>query len=506
MHESNKRTGDVFGGTIVDHIIINRRADKLGYAQGDRISMTGVEVGRFIQRIFDPGGEILGRSISDVNRRGSITVPVKPKRLEKKTVTSVAEEKPLPMDDVFADASFLDDDERVEGKLMSKPTTTNSSMGWQPTAEPVTRKSFSLTGLLKTVVPVVLLIGGIAGAFCCWPGSDKGTTELQASVAPTETKYTTGHKRIADITPGFKVWANNPTDEQDYEFGADVDPETWKLLTLRASHPNGSQTDIRLLRPDEWLATYEAETGKQIYLYLQEMGIESDFDVLKIEPCPEILDGPGRIVTATFKHSGKRLIDLKIASEETSIGTTPNHPFWSEDRHEFVRADELRKGEKVRTLEGVSYVESVTSRAGLHTVYNLEVQVDHVYHVGSGGVLVHNACSSRRLGRNLKKAGYTREKNYAAHHITAHGDERAAKSRAILKKFNIDLDSAENGVFLPGNKTVAAGTGLPAHSTIHTRDYYRAVEEKLLKATSREEAVDYLEEIRNQLLNNTFTY
>ncbi|WP_197440408.1 polymorphic toxin-type HINT domain-containing protein [Polystyrenella longa] len=96
-------------------------------------------------------------------------------------------------------------------------------------------------------------------------------------------------------------------------------------------------------------------------------------------------------MTATFRHSGKKVLDVKIASEAASIGATPNHPFWSEDRQEFVRADELNLYERVRTLTGVSIVEQIRLRPGWHIVYNIEVKGEHVYHVGAGGVLVHNA-------------------------------------------------------------------------------------------------------------------
>jgi hypothetical protein len=36
-------------------------------------------------------------------------------------------------------------------------------------------------------------------------------------------------------------------------------------------------------------------------------------------------------------------------------------------------------------------VVSITPRPGTHTVHNLEVHLDHVYHVAASGVLVHNA-------------------------------------------------------------------------------------------------------------------
>jgi len=76
-----------------------------------------------------------------------------------------------------------------------------------------------------------------------------------------------------------------------------------------------------------------------------------------------------------------------------SIGTTDNHPFWSEDRREYVPAGELRVGENLRTVNGSrTYVQSIRPRGPPEDVYNLEVEGAHTYHVGTTGVLVHNMC------------------------------------------------------------------------------------------------------------------
>jgi hypothetical protein len=45
------------------------------------------------------------------------------------------------------------------------------------------------------------------------------------------------------------------------------------------------------------------------------------------------------------------------------IGTTPNHPFWSEDRQTFVRADELKEGEHLRAFNGTPIVRRVVPLA-----------------------------------------------------------------------------------------------------------------------------------------------
>ncbi|MEZ6040795.1 MAG: polymorphic toxin-type HINT domain-containing protein [Planctomycetaceae bacterium] len=107
---------------------------------------------------------------------------------------------------------------------------------------------------------------------------------------------------------------------------------------------------------------------------------------------PEIADWPGQVVTGTFCHRAARTIDLTIAGESSPIGCTANHPFWSEDRQDFVRADSLQPGETLRTTNGLTTVVSTTTVPGQTFVYNLEVHVAHVYHVGTTGVLVHNSC------------------------------------------------------------------------------------------------------------------
>ena len=76
------------------------------------------------------------------------------------------------------------------------------------------------------------------------------------------------------------------------------------------------------------------------------------------------------------------------------IGATDNHPFWSEDRQQFVEAGHLLPQERVRTrAAGVVRVASVLPRPGPERVYNLEVHGQHVYEVSNLGVLVHNSYS-----------------------------------------------------------------------------------------------------------------
>jgi hypothetical protein len=118
---------------------------------------------------------------------------------------------------------------------------------------------------------------------------------------------------------------------------------------------------------------------------------------MAIEPCPalEAAGRPGRrLITGTFRHSAGNLLDAQIAGEPAPLGVTDNHPFWSEDRQAFVPAGELRPGERLRRADQtLTQITRITPRTGPPVpVYNLEVDAEHVYHVGASGVLVHNVC------------------------------------------------------------------------------------------------------------------
>ena len=75
-----------------------------------------------------------------------------------------------------------------------------------------------------------------------------------------------------------------------------------------------------------------------------------------------------------------------------SFSVCYNHFFWSEDRQKVIEASELKPGETLRTADGkLTSIVSITPRANAETVYNLEVNREHVYYVGANGILVHNS-------------------------------------------------------------------------------------------------------------------
>jgi hypothetical protein len=197
-----------------------------------------------------------------------------------------------------------------------------------------------------------------------------------------------------------RVLGRNPNREEVEEI-EEPDPKTWKMLEIELVKPSGKMLQATMvLSPEQFEEEYEAKTGT-IELDRPELGAEGTARVLRISPCPTIEPGPGHVVTATFKHQPEgELLTVTVAGEE--IGCTANHPFWSEDRQEFVEAGALREGERVLTrLEGIAAVASIKPRPSTNLVYNLEVQGEHVYEVSSRGVLVHNNYADTFLARLL---------------------------------------------------------------------------------------------------------
>jgi hypothetical protein len=88
------------------------------------------------------------------------------------------------------------------------------------------------------------------------------------------------------------------------------------------------------------------------------------------------------------------------------IGCTAGHPFWSDGRKRFVAASDLKPGEILRTADGrPTRVDFVTKREHHESVFNVEVDTEHVYYVSEAGVLVHNA-------KNCHSDGFDAEKNH----------------------------------------------------------------------------------------------
>jgi hypothetical protein len=74
----------------------------------------------------------------------------------------------------------------------------------------------------------------------------------------------------------------------------------------------------------------------------------------------------------------------------------------------------------------------------------------------------------------------------------------------VLWKFGIGINDAVNGVFLPANRATQIIAGRTIHSTLHTNEYYDAVNDALAMAKTREEAIETLHRIGQALESGNF--
>lgn len=109
--------------------------------------------------------------------------------------------------------------------------------------------------------------------------------------------------------------------------------------------------------------------------------------------------------------------------------------------------------------------------------------------------------SSKELRKNLIATG-VKEPDFpnAAHHIVAGKAPSAEAARQILLEYGVDINDAANGVFLP---TIKGESGA-YHPSLHTDGYYRKVTEALNIATSKEDVIDILADIAEQLSKGIF--
>jgi len=195
-------------------------------------------------------------------------------------------------------------------------------------------------------------------------------------------------KAIEEITVGDRVaLAENPAEPFDETLGREVDPNTWRKITLRPDE----QSRVVLLRPLWWIDERLDRTSGRLAVSVPEVGIAGDVEVVSIGPCPPLAQGRGPIVIGTFQHEAPGTILLTISGLAEPLRCTPNHAIWSHDRQQFVEAQSLRTSELVATRYGLRRLASVSSRVKAVTVYNLEVLGQHVYQVSPLGLLAHNA-------------------------------------------------------------------------------------------------------------------
>jgi hypothetical protein len=276
---------------------------------------------------------------------------------------------------------------------------------------------------LGVIAAVLLAVGGLFTA------RDLATSQPQQLVAAVEApakaetpRYLSKDIRDLQVMQD-RVLADNPLEDETESPLGEIVPAEWRVVRLEHTEPNGTRHLIERGVPLEEVEgnagllvvegldrvageldvssesfaepTLEPiRVGQTIFIDLPEHGISADFLVKEIRSCPTPNSGDGYLVTTKFIHENAEILDLRIEGSVDVIGTTASHRFWSEDRQQFVAAGDLRVGENLLLADdSPRKVESLTRRISRETVYNIEVDGEHVFYVGNDGVLVHNECA-----------------------------------------------------------------------------------------------------------------
>ncbi|MBI4603881.1 MAG: hypothetical protein HY721_18145 [Planctomycetes bacterium] len=200
-----------------------------------------------------------------------------------------------------------------------------------------------------------------------------------------------GHEAIEDITVGERVLT---ADSSEQDSSTQVDEATWRHVRLAMPNDNapGDVFEIELLRPAGWVEATGCQPGGQVWLDLEEMAVAGWAQVSQVGPCPPIEQGAGRVVLGTITHLNGYVLQVRVEGQDAPIEPTGLHPFFSVSRNEWVKAGDLGVGEVLKTRCGSVRVEAIAAKAGVHRVYNLEVEGEHWYFVSEKHVLAHNNC------------------------------------------------------------------------------------------------------------------
>ena len=88
----------------------------------------------------------------------------------------------------------------------------------------------------------------------------------------------------------------------------------------------------------------------------------------------------------TVNHLNKYVFELTIkdaTGQNETVHTTGFHKFYSATRDAWISANELRQGEQLRGVNGVLTVADLRAFPGVHRVYNMTVEDEHVYRVSA---------------------------------------------------------------------------------------------------------------------------
>jgi hypothetical protein len=169
---------------------------------------------------------------------------------------------------------------------------------------------------------------------CDLPVACKTREKAACFIAGTSVHVPGAVVPIERFKPGRRAVTFDDADSSTRRFSdSGLDSSEFRMLQLELQANDSLRTEVVLLRSPAWIEDYGAHVGGTVFLDLPEMGVEGSAEVLAVVPCPPLEEGEGRLVTGTFRHTSGEVYDLKLESESMPIGVTATHPFWSVDRN-----------------------------------------------------------------------------------------------------------------------------------------------------------------------------
>jgi hypothetical protein len=181
-------------------------------------------------------------------------------------------------------------------------------------------------------------------------------------------------------------------DESEVE---EIDKDERVKLTMVAYRSDGAIIDIEIIRPVEFVLMEGITVGSSIPFVIPELKLDGLAKILAISECPDIPTGTGMPVTGRFvTRQVDQIARVELRSQSGRIATlegTPIHPIWSHDRQDWIPLGELLQGECLDGEDELVYVQALEILERSVSVFNIEVQHEHMYRAGEFGILVHNS-------------------------------------------------------------------------------------------------------------------
>lgn len=191
-----------------------------------------------------------------------------------------------------------------------------------------------------------------------------------------------------------------------------ITPDTWQEADLTyITYVSGESciNTANILRPKTWLNErdlIQRNVGKLVHLTQDDIGVDANVKLVAIKPVivsfneTDAAKTNYRPTIGVFRRCSADVTDYTFQGKSgtETLQATPEHPFYSVTRHDYVpigQIDLARKNGKVDELlkydnSNVKLINSKKHSNKIEYVYNFEVYKAHNYLIGNEQILVHN--------------------------------------------------------------------------------------------------------------------